>query len=416
MRITQGTGTDLAAARLDAVRTAGAGEALVFTVPEEEPEATTRRAQSERDDRDRERRTGREPPSVERSVEVSAWAAPVVAPVAAPPPRGPEERSPSALDREPRKTTAVSDARPEGRAPAPSTAKSAPPAEAPSPAAPDGPVDGGRASERPSHEGAAGEAKARPVDRLPEVEGAAPAAAPDAAPTAAAARAPAEAVASAAAQAAVETVVVPAGAPAASAALAVAAKGASTDPRLLEPGAKGATETVGSLPAASGALPTVSQRQSDNGLTPVNASAPAAMAEGGDPLRARLQDALRSSVNQRVLQQAASGEVVLPGLGRVAVTARSADSTVAVEVHAAQAATAQMLHARAGDLAADVISADIPLSTLTFAGAGTWSQSDGHAPAPERDPSQRGPATEEAPVTVAARATPAPAGRVRIVL
>ena len=416
MRIPQATGPELAAARLDAVRTAGAGEALVFTVPEEEPEATTRRAHGERDERDRERKTGREPPSVERSVEVSAWAAPVVAPAAAPPPRGSEERAPAALDREPRKTTAVSDARPEGRATAPSSAKSAQPAEAPPPAAPDGLVDGGRASERPAHEGATGEAKARPVDRLPEVEGAAPAPVPDAAPTAAAARAPAEAVASAAAQAAVETVVVPAGAPAASAPLAVATKGASTDPGLPEPGEKGATVTASALPSTSGALPTVSQRQSDNGLTPVNASAHAVMAEGGDPLRARLQDALRSSVNQRVLQQAASGEVVLPGLGRVAVTARAADSTVAVEVHAAQAATARLLHASAGDLAADVLSADIPLSTLTFAGAGTWTPSDGRSPVPEREPSPRAPARDEAPGTEAARAIPAPAGRVRIVL
>ena len=387
---------------------------MVFTVPEEEPEATTRRPQSERDDRDRERRTGREPPSVERSVEVSAWAAPVVAPSAAPPPlRGPEERAPAALDREPRKATAVSDARPEGRATV--TAKRATPAEAPSP---DGPVEGAGGAERPAHEGASAEAKARPVDGLPEVEGATPARAPapEAAPSEAAVRAPAEAVASAAAQVAVESVVVPAGAPASSAPLALASKGASTQSTLPELDAKGATETASALPTVSGALPTVSRRQSDNGLTPVNASAPAVMGEGGDPLRARLQDALRSSVNQRVLQQAASGEVLLPGLGRVAVTARAADSTVAVEVHAAQAATAQLLHSRAGDIAADVLSADIPLSTLTFAGAGTWTPSEGHPPAPERDAPPRAPATEQAPVSEGARAIPWPGGRVRIVL
>ena len=407
MRITQATGPELAAARLDAVRTAGAGEALVFTVPEEEPEATTRRSNGERDDRDRERKTGREPPSVERSVEVSAWSAPVVAPAAPPQPGRPEERAPAALDREPRKS-AVSEARPEGREAAPTTAKRAQPSEA---ASPERPVDRG-----PSNEVAAVEPKARPVERAPEVEGAAPAPSPDAAPTAAAVRAPAEAVASAAAQATVETVVVPAGAPAASAPLVVASKGASTDPRLPDVGAKAETESVSALPEVSSALPAASQRQSDNGLTPVKASAPSGMVEGGDPLRARLQDALRSSVNQRVLQQAASGEVVLPGLGRVAVTARSADSVVAVEVHAAQTATAQMLHASAGEIAADVLSADIPLSTLTFAGAGTWTQSEGHAPASERDPSTRDPSADEGPASVASRAIPSPAGRVRIVL
>jgi hypothetical protein len=236
------------------------------------------------------------------------------------------------------------------------------------------------------------------------------------APTEASVRAPAEAVASAAAQVAVESVVMPAGAPASSAPLALASKGASTQPALPELDAKGATETASALPTVSGALPTLSQRQSDNGLTPVKASAPAVMGEGGDPLRTRLQDALRSSVNQRVLQQAASGEVMLPGLGRVAVTARAADSTVAVEVHAAQAATAQLLHARAGDIAADVLSADIPLSTLTFAGAGTWTPSEGHPPAPERDASPRAPEAEAAPVSEGARAIAAPGGRVRIVL
>ena len=165
----------------------------------------------------------------------------------------------------------------------------------------------------------------------------------------------------------------------------------------------------------AGGLPTVSQRQTDNGLTPVNASAPGALPEGSDPLRTRLQDALRSSVHQRVLQQAASGEVVLPGLGRVAVSAHAEDASVAVEVHAAQAATARLLHASAGEIAADVLAAEIPLSTLSFAGAGTWSQSDAHAPPPERD-TQRGGTPEETSTTPSARAIPTPAGRVRIVL
>ncbi|MDP3218398.1 MAG: hypothetical protein Q8S73_30115, partial [Deltaproteobacteria bacterium] len=184
------------------------------------------------------------------------------------------------------------------------------------------------------------------------------------------------------------------------------------------PGARaGARGPVPSAPpTVPGALPTVSQRQSDNGLTPVKTSAPAVPLESGDPLRARLQDALRSSINQRVMHESASGEVVLPGLGRVAVSARTADAAVAVEVHAAQAATARLLHASAGEIAADVIAADIPLSTLSFGGAGSWSQADAHAPPSERDGALRGGATDESATAAPPRASGAPAGRVRIVL
>jgi len=412
MRITQGTGIDLAAARLDAVRTAGADRELVFTVPEEEPEPRARRA---REERDRERETAREAPSVERSVEAAMWAAPAVAPSR----MESAEAPPAALDREPRKAPAAGNAprqsaRSEGRESAPATVKRA------EPAASEGQAEG-RAEGRPeagrSTHGADG-AKARSVDPLPEVEGATPA--PEGASSTAGQRPP-EAVASASAQVAVETVTLPAAAPAvssavASASVAVAPKGSPSDPALPEPRAKGAAPAASSLPTVTGALPTESQRQSDNGLTPVKGSAPATLPEGESPLRSRLQDALRSSVHQRVLQQPASGEVVLPGLGRVAVTARAADSAVAVEVHAAQSATAQLLHASAGDIAADVLAAEIPLSTLTFSGAGTWTRSDGHAPPSERDPSARGAATDEPAATPSGSALPVAPGRVRIVL
>jgi len=408
MRITQGTGIDLAAARLDAVRTAGADRELVFTVPEEEPEPRARRA---REERDRERETAREAPSVERSVEAAMWAAPAVAPSRI----EPAEASPAALDREPRKAPAAGDApresaRSEGRASAPAAVKRA------APAASEGQAAGRPEAGRSAH-GADG-AKARGVDPLPEVEGATPA--PEGASSTAGQR-PAEAVASASAQVAVEAVAVPAAAPAvsvgaASASVAVAPKGSPSDPALPEARAKGAPPAASSLPTVTGALPTESQRQSDNGLTPVKGSAPATLSEGDNPLRSRLQDALRSSVHQRVLQQPASGEVVLPGLGRVAVTARAADSAVAVEVHAAQSATAQLLHASAGEIAADVLAAEIPLSTLTFSGAGTWTHSDGHAPPSERDPAARGAATDEPAATPSGSALPVAPGRVRIVL
>lgn len=408
MRIAQGTGIDLAAARLDAVRTAGADRELVFTVPEEEPEPRPSRA---REERDRERETAREAPSVERTVEAAMWAAPPVAP----PRTESAEAAPTALDREPRKAPAAGSApresaRSEGREGAPTAAKRA------GPAASEGQAEGRPEAGRSVH-GADG-AKARSVDPLPEVEGAAPA--PEGASPTAGQRT-AEAVASASAQVAVEAVTVPAAAAAvssgaASASVAVAPKGSPSDPALPEARAKGEAPAASSLPTVTGALPTESQRQSDNGLTPVKGSAPATLPEGDSPLRSRLQDALRSSVHQRVLQQPASGEVVLPGLGRVAVTARAADSAVAVEVNAAQSATAQLLHASAGDIAADVLSAEIPLSTLTFSGAGTWTRSDGHAPPSERDPAARAAATNEPAATPSGSALPVAPGRVRIVL
>jgi len=409
MRISQGTGIDLSAARLDAVRTAGADRELVFTVPEEEPEPGARRA---REERDRERETAREDSSIERRVEASVWAAPVVAPSRT----EPTETPPAALDREPRKAPVAGNApgereSVEGRASAPVSAKGA------GPEASDGQVEG-RPDARPSAHGVDG-AKARGGDPLPEVDGVATA--PEGASPTVGPGTPAEAVASASAQAPLETSTAPAAAPSVSAAAraasaAVAPKGSASEPSLPEGRAKGAPPEASSLPTVTGALPAGTQRQSDNGLTPVNGSAPATLSEGESPLRARLQDALRSSLHQRVLQQPASGEVVLPGLGRVAVTARAADSAVAVEVHAAQSATAKLLHASAGDIAADVLSAEIPLSTLTFAGAGTWTRSDGHAPSPERDPSTHGTATDENAATPSGPAIPSAPGRVRIVL
>lgn len=409
MRITQNTGLEFAAARLDAIPTAGAGEELVFQVPEEETEPAGRRTREARDERDRERETVREAPSVERIMEAAAWTMPAAAP---PLPRQATE-PPAAVDREVGKAPVAGDApreraRSEGKAGTPATAT----AKSVEPVASETPGETRPGSERSTH--GAGETKARTVDPLPALEGATPE--PEGAPATAAARAPAEAVASAAAQAAVETVIVPAGVAAVAAPVAVAPKGSASDPAVPEARAKGAAPATTSLPTVAGALPAESQRQSDNGLTPVNGSAPAALAEGDNPLRARLQDALRSSINQRVLQQAASGELELPGLGRVAVSARAADSGVAVEVHAAQVATAQLLHASAGDIAADVLAAEIPLSTLTFAGAGTWSHSDGHAPPPEREAAPLGATTNEVNAGPSGRAIPAAPGRVRIVL
>ncbi len=118
-------------------------------------------------------------------------------------------------------------------------------------------------------------------------------------------------------------------------------------------------------------IATPATRITDSGLTAVNGPTQTASAER-DPLRERLQGAQTSAINQRTLQNAAHGEVVLPELGRVAVDARSEREAVTIEVRAAQSSTAQMLHAHASLIAADVKAADIPVSSVSFEGAGTW--------------------------------------------
>ena len=428
MRITQGAELDLVSARLEAMRAAGASGEAVFSVPDEpEQEPAQASARRARDERDRDRDRG-----VERDHWVERPALAAAASVAvgglAPPP-APADSAPVKLDREPGRSGVKGGERP-GAAPAEgregtdasgrstgSTGSSGSSGSSGSTASPSAPASGavGKAAPDRSTREPEVAAKVRAGDPLPLVDGAAPAkgVAPEAA--ASAARAPTEAVASAAAQAAVETVVTQAGASAAQAANAPGPKAATGEPALPGPRAGAKTPAASALPTVPGALPTVSQRQSDNGLTPVKASAPGAPLEGGDPLRARLQDALRSSINQRVMQESASGEVVLPGLGRVAVSARTADAAVAVEVHAAQAATARLLHASAGEIAADVIAADIPLSTLSFGSAGSWSQADPHAPPSERDWDPPGSTTDEMATAARPRAA-VPAGRVRIVL
>ena len=426
MKVTQGTGADFTTARLDAIRTAGARKNLVFSIPEE-PEPSARRAReapSERDHkRPRERDTLAERPFESNA---TAWAGPLLTPVTPTPPtstsaRDPAEALPASFDRAVRKADPGSDPQPE-HAPTESKAATA------SSVVPTPTMPGSAPSQQPNarlpldptknETDGASKARSSATPTLP-VDGAAShrMASPDGTPATGAAQttgAPLATVAAQAAQTAVETVVVPTGVMAAQVPMVSGTKSLATDPALPKTAETAAPVTT--LPTVTGGLQTVSQRQTDNGLTPVNASAQGAFPEGSDPLRTRLQDALRSSVHQRVLQQSATGEVVLPGLGRVSVSAHAEDASVAVEVHAAQAATARLLHASAGEIAADVLAAEIPLSTLSFAGAGTWSQSDAHAPPPERDATQRGGTQEEAPTTPSTRSVPTPAGRVRIVL
>ncbi len=422
MKVTQGIGADFTTARLEAIRTSGARENPMFSIPEE-PEPPPRRAReapSERDHkRTRERDTLAEHPFESNA---TAWAGPLLTPVTPTPPTSTSahdtaEALPPSFDRAVRKADPGSNPKPE-HAPNESKAATASSVVPTMPGAAPSQQPGARLPLDPPKNETDGAAKARST-ATPTVDGAAShrMAPPDGTPATGAAEttgAPLATVAAQAAQTAVETVVVPTGVMPAQGPMVPGTKSLATDPALPKTAEKAAPVTT--VPTVAGALPTVSQRQTDNGLTPVNASAQGAFPEGSDPLRTRLQDALRSSIHQRVLQQAANGEVVLPGLGRVSVSAHAEDASVAVEVHAAQAATARLLHASAGEIAADVLAADIPLSTLSFAGAGTWSQSDAHAPPPERDATQRGGMQEETPTTPSTRSIPTPAGRVRIVL
>jgi len=427
MRVSLGTVVDLSAARADALRSAAPSDAPVFSVPEEDaPAPAAKRAHARRDERERPRARG-EDDRDERPGLAASWAAATLAPrPPAPAPHDPATPARPAGKASP--ADAVGDARPGLKAArsapaaaakatpdraAPAEAVAAPDAVAPSPAAPDAAASA--RSKEPAPDAAA------PRDRpVAAPDPAAPAPPPVALDPAAAApkealAAAVESTARAAAQVTVQQLVVPAGAPTVQGPLAPTSASPAGAPTPLAERAKepGPTDAVTALPTAAGAMPATTQRLSDNGLTPVNATASA-----DDPLRARLQDALTSSIHQRTLQQAASGEVVVPGLGRVAVSARADDTSVAVEVHAAQAETARALHASAGAIAADVLAADIPLSTLSFTGAGTWSRPDGNAPGGDRPEAH---ARRDAPADAASSATPAraptaPRGRVRIVL
>jgi hypothetical protein len=150
---------------------------------------------------------------------------------------------------------------------------------------------------------------------------------------------------------------------------------------------------------------------SGRSLTPGESAPDAAAAAAA---RARLQDAVTSSVHQRTLRDVAHGELTVPGLGHVAVTAHASRDIVDVEIRAAQASTAHALHARADALAADIRAADITVSRLAFEGAGTWTPShdtasahrEGTGERPRGEPALPGPTPDRA----------APRGRVRFVL
>ena len=172
------------------------------------------------------------------------------------------------------------------------------------------------------------------------------------------------------------------------------------------------------VPSAPWVQPSAETTRSDNALTSVSAPTPALTPDGADPVRSRLQGALTTSMNQRALQGAAHGEVVLPDLGRVAVQARTEHGSVEIAVQASQAATSQALHARADQIAADVRAADIPVSRMSFESAGTWTPSHTDT-APREQRADTGGSRQERDASPAPRVQGANGvrpGRVRIVL
>ena len=172
------------------------------------------------------------------------------------------------------------------------------------------------------------------------------------------------------------------------------------------------------VPTAPWVQPSAETTRSDNALTSVSAPTPTLTPDGADPVRSRLQGALSTSMNQRALQGAAHGEVVLPDLGRVAVQARTEHGSVEIAVQASQAATSQALHARADQIAADVRAADIPVSRMSFESAGTWTPSHTDT-APREQRADTGGSRQERDASPAPRVQGANGGRpgrVRIVL
>jgi hypothetical protein len=71
-----------------------------------------------------------------------------------------------------------------------------------------------------------------------------------------------------------------------------------------------------------------------------------------------------SGANLNVIHQAAHGEMEVPTMGRVAVTARTRDGVVDVTVTAAKSSLTEYLAPHAAAIAADVRAAHVPLRRL----------------------------------------------------
>ncbi len=132
--------------------------------------------------------------------------------------------------------------------------------------------------------------------------------------------------------------------------------------------------------------------------------------------RAQAIAAMVSASNQAVIQRAASGNLDVPELGRVAVRAASLGGRVDVDVTSDRAETRAALHASAGAMAADLRQAEVPLRHLRFDGtdAGSTTPDRSQREGETNDPSPRLESPD--PVTQDPPAGAAPVGSVRIVL
>ena len=184
-------------------------------------------------------------------------------------------------------------------------------------------------------------------------------------------------------------------------------------------------------PDANAILPTASAldpARSVKPMTVVTKMAPDAQAANG-AAGERLREAFASVANQSVIRGAASGEIVLPDLGRVAVHAKSTASGVEVDVTADHADARNALRLHAGAMEVDLKQAEVRVGRLTIdASHGASYRSDSSAGGQagqafdspgRRDPSSSGEGDGEGASEDRARDASggsASPGRVRIVL
>jgi flagellar hook-length control protein FliK len=149
-----------------------------------------------------------------------------------------------------------------------------------------------------------------------------------------------------------------------------------------------------------------------------------AAAPATDPASAaRLREAFASAANHSVLRGAASGEIDVPELGRVAVRARNVGGAVDVDITADRGDVRAALKLHSGAMTSDLRQADVRVGRLTIEQGHSPAASDGSATgrsfdAPARRDQQRPGEhdTDDGSAREGDEAPTAGGGRVRIVL
>jgi len=179
---------------------------------------------------------------------------------------------------------------------------------------------------------------------------------------------------------------------------------------------------IAGVAALAGAPATPSAQGSAKPLAVV--TEPSALPVDGALAGARLRDALASVANHAVLRNAASGEIDVPELGRVAVRAHTVGGAVDVDITADRPDARAALRLHSGAITNDLREADVRVSRLTIeashggptdatasdgsSGASSRRNNDSPAHDSSRD-GEEGGAHDPEPVA-------RPMGRVRIVL